>query len=751
MTAYKLSLTIFLAILFNIIATMPVMAQEPDSKGLPSPLSLTDSRLKIVVQSDGFYKISYQELQATGFPIAGIEPRQLQLTHQGKPVAITLIGEADGVFNAEDSLIFYGQGIESLYTTRNVYWLSLNDKNGLRITERDGKPIQTEPSARQFYETVHLEENHQYWQTLPVTSGTDHWFWERFPAAPYSATFTVTLHHPAVSAGFKGLMQAVLHGRTATEANPDHHSQLLLNNTLIDDAWWDGQTLYTHTRAISPSLLLNGENRISIQTPGDTTATVDSVYLNYFEIGYWRQFIAQNNQLSFTLSQTGPQTINISQFNQAKIDLYDITRPYQVSRIMPQVQKLAEQNYQLQFSDNPTTTTTSYLAMAESSYLRPTSMILDTPSQWQSADNGADYIIIVHKDFVNEIAPLVSYHTNQGLRVATVLIEDIYDEFSAGIETPDAIRNFLATAYYFWKAPQPRYVLLVGDANYDFHDYLGTGKPNYIPTYLYKSAAIGQVPSDNWFVSVAGNDPLPDMAIGRLPVSTITETHTLVGKIVQYQQNPSPGTWQRKAIFVTDDEVQFEAAAEEQIAILPHNYGVQRIYAKNYTQPHDPTDNIIQTINQGAVLLNYMGHGNISTWGLWSTENIFRTSDFTKLQNRDAYPFLVTGNCSNGFFAHPSEVSFAEAFILSEHGGVGAWSATGLGYPAWHYSLVNNLYQTIFKMDDTPQIGLAINSAKIATYRETGWREPIEIFTLFGDPVMKLPNNSDVFLPIVVR
>jgi hypothetical protein len=131
----------------------------------------------------------------------------------------------------------------------------------------------------------------------------------------------------------------------------------------------------------------------------------------------------------------------------------------------------------------------------------------------------SDYIIIIHESFYDNILRLAELHRNEGLSVEVVKVQDIYDEFNYGVVQPQAIKDFLQYTYYYWKAPAPAYVLLVGDATYDYKDHLGLGLKGHVPTHLFESYyASYQTSNDNWFVCVSGNDVLSDMMIGRLPV-----------------------------------------------------------------------------------------------------------------------------------------------------------------------------------------------------------------------------------------
>jgi hypothetical protein len=87
---------------------------------------------------------------------------------------------------------------------------------------------------------------------------------------------------------------------------------------------------------------------------------------------------------------------------------------------------------------------------------------------------GSEGLAIGPSDFHAAAVPLVTLRRNEGLRVKFAAIEEVYSEFGFGETTPVALRDFLAYATHHWNVP-PRYVVLLGDATYDFKDRLGTG------------------------------------------------------------------------------------------------------------------------------------------------------------------------------------------------------------------------------------------------------------------------------------
>ena len=98
------------------------------------------------------------------------------------------------------------------------------------------------------------------------------------------------------------------------------------------------------------------------------------------------------------------------------------------------------------------------------------------------------------------------------------------------------------------------FVLLVGDGTSDPRRYNPTSSETYIPPYLAEvDPWIGETAADNLFVAVDGEDSLPDMLIGRLPVNDIAELNTVVSKIVRYETQPEFGIWQHRATLIADN------------------------------------------------------------------------------------------------------------------------------------------------------------------------------------------------------
>jgi len=318
-----------------------------------------------------------------------------------------------------------------------------------------------------------------------------------------------------------------------------------------------------------------------------------------------------------------------------------------------------------------------------------------------------------------------------------VTIEQVYDEFSYGLADPTAIRDFLRHAHQHWARPAPRYVLLVGDASYDYRDNLQAPNKNLVPTYLVQTHFVGETASDNWFVDF-DDDGLPDMAIGRLPVKSAAEARIVVDKIVNYERDPTPGEWRRRVLFVADDDQPaFEATSDDLIDnYLPPDYQATRVYLSAFANPEESRARIIAAFNQGAAIVNYVGHAALN---VWAREKVFSSADIAELRNGSKLPFVVTMTCLDGYFHHPQVNCLAEELLLAEgKGALAVFAPTSEALPGDQDVLARALFEALFAGDD-PTLGEAIMRAKRSLPDGgRGYEDLIETYTLLGDPALRL-------------
>jgi hypothetical protein len=336
--------------------------------------------------------------------------------------------------------------------------------------------------------------------------------------------------------------------------------------------------------------------------------------------------------------------------------------------------------------------------------------------------------------FLDAAAPLLALRNRQGLSSRAVSLEEIDSEFGFGESHPRALRDFLSYAYHHWNKPAPRYVLLIGDGTYDFQDYLGTGIKNHLPPMMVKTSYLWTA-SDAAYGSVNGNDPLADVAIGRLPAASLEELRVMVSKLLAYEASEEAGAGATVLVADNADPAgDFESDADEIANTLLASHNPRRIFLGRLGTEAS-RQAIVESFDEGAGLVSYMGHGGIH---LWASENIFDLSQVTGLSPQPKQPLVLTMNCLNGYFHFPYFNSLAEELVKAEgKGAIAAISPSGLSLnePAhrFHKALLGELTSGRHR-----RLGDAFLAAQ-SDYATSGvFTELLGIYHLFGDPALTL-------------
>jgi len=683
--------------------------------------------IRIETTQKGICRMTYAALAAAGLP-EDIDCGTLQVFNQGAEIAIR-VQCSGAVFSSGDYIDFYAQPWNNQFTETNVYWLHWGLSAGKRMQTTDGTSTGG-VTVNSFYETLHVEENGALWDATPGAPDVDYWFWEKL-TAPVTKDYSVNVPSP-VSGAASATVRVCFQGRSTSSPHPNHRTRIRWNGTEIGSALWDGAVPYTQEMGVSSSLLTEGANTCRVELPGDTGATVDIVYLNWIEIGYWRQLRAASNRLQFRITASDAREVEVKGFGSSDLCLYDVTDPLNPKRVTGFSVSADAGQYKAVFRDR-TGGQREFWIGTNSGVLAPSDVELWHSRYYGSSENRADWIVVTKRAFLPAFYPLVKLRKSQGLITKVVAVEDIYNEFSHGLFDPAAIKAFLQTAYDNWARPAPAYVLLAGDANMDYRDHLATGKENVIPPHLIYSSFL--IPSDNWYACMDGpEDILPDLFMGRIPGSSVDGIADQVDKIVHYEQ--SAWTGQQKVLLVADNnESSFETANEALIPYLPAQMGVEKVYLREYAAVADATQDLIDFLDVGVILTNYVGHGAVTNW---SGEYLFETSDIPLLSNGNRLAFVVAMTCLNGYFCQPFYYCLGEAFLADgNRGAIGAFAPSGLGY-VWAHQILDTQLVTQLFQENVTIAGPAVTGAKMAAYAQGIPGDMIEMFTLFGDPATRL-------------
>jgi hypothetical protein len=257
---------------------------------------------------------------------------------------------------------------------------------------------------------------------------------------------------------------------------------------------------------------------------------------------------------------------------------------------------------------------------------------------------------------------------------------------------------------------------------------------NQVPPLLVETTYL-ETASDPAYAAVNGEDILPDLAIGRLPASTVDEVGKMVQKIIAFET--SGRTLEGRTVLVTDnpDEAgDFVANAEELASTVLSTKELTKIYLSELGSVATRQE-IQQAFNEGSSLMSYIGHGGIH---LWADENILNIDDTASLTPQSEQPLVLTMNCLNGYFHFPYFDALAEALLKQEDkGAIAAFSPSGLSLNeaahVYHRALLDELMN-----GHHPRLGDAVLAAQSA-YAESGtFPEMLIIYHLFGDPAMRL-------------
>lgn len=647
------------------------------------------------------------------------EPIEMTNVHRGLSVAMTSPAVSRGAGKQRDQIKHHRRRIK-----RHGRGRTLKRKRSHAVSAADA-------TAGFLYE-VQLKDRFVYFSSL-LNGEAANYFGFSLITPPYtqqSAPTTRTLNLKDLQTDSQGtaLLRIGLQG-TSFQA---HLVNVFVNDALVGSLSYDAQQYGEQLFPVAISQLREGANVIKFVT----SDTNDRSLFSYARLTYPRIYRADNDTLSFALRPSQSMTIN--GFTTPNIRVLDISNPMQVQEVQPVVQAVSS-GYALTVGSTGVRTKgmRKLLAQPSGSFLPAASLVSNQPSALNQAgsansENAADFLIISHRSFLSlpSLATLVAQRQAQGLMVKVVDIEDVFDEFSYGAHTPQAIIDFLTRARATW-VKAPRYLMLIGDASYDPRNFEGGGNFDLVPTKLIDTGFM-ETGSDDALTDFDG-DGIPEIPVGRLPVRTVAEANLVLAKIVNF----TPANVPQNALMVADTQgsyfFNFEQADDALIPLLPSNMqsNVRKVYRAQ--QPSDATarTNIINAINSGTALVNYSGHGNVD---VWTGGSIFSSSDAMALTNNNKLPLVIVMDCLNGYFVAPPIDCISEALMKAPNGGaVASFSSSGLTIPTGQHEMGQKLFQLLYSGAPIA-LGDATRQAKAATTDIDVRRTWI----LFGDPTMKI-------------
>jgi len=727
---------------------------------------------KIKVETTGVYKISYNELNQAGVSIRLIDPRTIRLFNIGEytsnvtypdtmiEIPIYISGEADSVFDKKDYILFYGVSsarynknrtsfYNNPFTRYNYYWLTWGFSTNISGFGKRIEQVTSSQQAIKVYSAknyIHLEKD----RDCPARSGLL-WTWELYTKTSDISTKTFNLSLELQNPESLYSISGRFYGQT--NAN---WMKIGLNNLMLDSFYFPGQSTSPppFNFLINRRLSLGATNTLSFtlyNTPEQT------VFFDFLKVHYLQRleflqgerdmyFYASPGSQSFAIRKVGskPLILDISNYNAPRmfIDYYT--------------------NRDTIIFGTTTQETTFYYVLDETKARKVLSIEQRQPGQTTHYSN-THYFIITSDELYPSALLMENYRRNNiaGIPQAqtkAVPLSQVYDDFTFGIEEPGAIKRL-------FKKYRPYYGLLLGDGTYDYRNILQLTTFPVVPAYeqgydidfqVYSEAALA---IDAWYSDFEGLGSTPDMMLGRVTARTHSEVRRFYDKLVNYETKRSAGFWNKRFIFLADDEWKTQGIIDEFVQghIIDHvakceeleqslyystsnrfrNLEPVKIYLTEYpfTQHDDKRqarEALISELNKGASLWCFFGHG--AGFQLCH-EQALNISHIPLIHTQKRNSIAFFGSCGVGRFEDTKFESISEELVRKEDAAIATIAATKATDSGSNFNFAFAFFNKIISQPEST-IGRAFMT--VMNYNYYNYK-----YHLFGDPatVPALPNT----------
>ena len=671
--------------------------------------------VKIGVNKNGIYRVSKAQLQTAGFDVNS-DPALWQLYRDGVQQAINVGPNADYIE-------FYGKGIDLIESDTSIYYLVVGDVAGARMSTRVARPSLSTVVSRSYTQVFEKSERNSFFNDI-LNGDANNWFDGNFPIGPSPnfAPYALDLDLSPVdttAATFK--LEVTVQGYTFTL----HPVSMTLNNQTIGSVQGIGRNPFTATFTLPTSMLLAGTNTLKIFS---TAATNDVSLFDKVKVTYQRGYSAVNDQLTFNTQNY--KISNVGGFTNGNVRLFDITEDGNPVLMTNLAAQASGPGFTLRV---PAARSRLFQAVSDAGILQPVSIEANAPSQLSAQAHSSNLLVLSYKGFITQANAWADYRRGQGFTAEVIDVSDIFDEYSYGVQSADALKSFLQYAQGSSGTP-PQYVLLLGDATYDPRNYMGLGFSYYVPTKLVTTVS-SETGSDDSLTDF-NNDGLAEIAIGRIPAESGQEVTDALSRVMNFEQ-PVYQDPNRGFLFAydVDPNIDFAGMSTRVRDELPAGTPTTLI-SKNDANAET---NVVTAINSGKFAVNYSGHGSTGVWSNTNFFSIFNVAGcdgshpcITNATNRSVFTMLT---CLNGFFLNPINHSLAEVLLKSSNGGaIAAWASTGLTTPNVQEVMGRRFYNQL-GAGNIKRMGDLVLDAKTVV---TGGNDVKLSWVLLGDPMLKV-------------
>mgnify|MGYP000114719601 FL=1 len=752
---------------------------------------------KIRIEKTGVYAINREFLESIGVNTNGLNPNHINIYGNGFGIlpennslfrpddlalnAIRITGDTDNSFDENDQIIFYAQGadrwersgsfgftqVKHIYSDFSTYFININPN---AIPKRVEQAITT--SAPSTITVNTFNDFGRYEQDLVnLTKGGQRWFGEEFDV---NLTQNFSFNFPNIVSGssvnFKTGWAHKLGGSNSTFVISQ------AGNTLLSSTLASNSNGFYISNQISSFQVSTGN--INLSCTFNRSNPADVLYLDFLELNVERNLSFSENQMDFrhisSISTGGIAEFTLNNYNPGlqTWEITDINNPSVINGNL---------NGNV-FTFKVGTDSLRQFITFNGNYLAPTFIEKLAPQNLHGLAQ-ADNLIVTHPLFLNQAERLANLHRTQGLSVHVVTLNQIYNEFSGGMQDATAIKTF--AKMFFDRSNgdpnlMPKYLTLFGDATYDPKNRVADN--NYmVPAYHFRRPAnnsinlINNLPTDDYFGLLGDNESISngddlDIGVGRILATTQQQAIAVVNKIEHYMKNGSSlfsgsnaancneegfsstqGAWRMKYSIIADDrddpiDTFIPTDAEPAYAYVKENHyemNAVKIYLDAYQQQvtaggqryPDATEEINRNIENGNIMMTYVGHGGESGA---AQERVIGINQINSWTNIDNMPLFVSATCEFTKYDDNERVSAGEWMHLNPNGGaIALMTTTRSVFFGVNTTTNKKLFENVFtrEVDGTP---LAFGEIIRRTKNEVSGSSNKRSFTLIGDPALRI-------------
>ena len=733
---------------------------------------------KIKVWQNGINRISQQTLIFSGFSTFGIDPRKIQLFHNGIEQYIYIQGENDGTFDATDFIEFYGKQNDgsldqklyedvnwhptpnySLFTDTSLYFLTYSTTtNGKRLTiTSDNNFSSYSPSPYFIKETIAQGKD-------LVSSGI---FGYNRGRNDQSVYYTESEGWGAVFGNYAGGNHPVtlpiatdkVYGSGPNAEidiciggvnNPPHNISVNFPGINLTDTYYY-QDLKKYNFSISPASFSSAtSNLIMNSTTADPSSSPDYSMFYWMSVKYPHTFdLEGQNKFKMFIPDVLTNTksrMDIINFNSGGLIpiLYDLTNHRRIDVFQN------GNNFQALVDNDNSLTPKECFISSQSNIQTPSvskvsynSSNLGHFNNFGSLNLDSAYIIITNRSLWSEAQFYKNYRNQRSPNInRTVLIDvnELYDQFAYGIQKhPLSIKNFSKYILDTWPT-EAQHIFLIGKSisPSDFR----------LNSTLFATCAVTTygVPSSDILLTsgINGSKWEPKIPIGRLSARVGSDVNDYLQKVIEYEaaQTGNPQPWQKEILhFGGGNNVQQQSELAGYLSQF-ENIMEDSLFGGRVTTyrkfNNDPiqinlSDTLQAQIDSGVAVMAFFGHASGSGFDA-------STDEPSEYRNHGRYPLVVANSCFAGDF-HTTQKSVSEKFVLEPgKAAIGFIASVGLGIPYFLFNYSKSFFEHASYSDYGAPVGLLMKKViqEIQLTNGDGEKQVSSEMSLQGDPAIRL-------------